>query len=72
MRRPERSAWLCVVDRLDWPEIDLRVDMHDRTVAELRRIFEAWKRCRAYYEARSRNPGDVASEEEAMKALETA
>jgi uncharacterized Ntn-hydrolase superfamily protein len=72
VHRPERSAWLCVVDRLDWPQIDLRVDMHDRTVAELRRIFEAWKRCRAYYEARSRNPGDVASEEEAMKALETA
>ena len=46
MHRPERSAWLRVVDRLDWPEIDLRVDMHDKTVAELRRIFEEFKRYR--------------------------
>lgn len=23
-----------VVDRLDWPQIDVRVDMHDNTVAD--------------------------------------
>jgi uncharacterized Ntn-hydrolase superfamily protein len=44
VHRPERSAWLRVVNHLDWPQIDLRVDMHDKTVAELRRIFEEFKR----------------------------
>jgi uncharacterized Ntn-hydrolase superfamily protein len=38
---PERSAWLCVVGQLDHPEVDLRVDLHDKAVDELRRIFEA-------------------------------
>jgi len=64
MRRPERSAWLRVVGELDWPQIDLRVDMHDDTVAELRRIFELFKRHRAYYEACSRNPAQARPEEE--------
>src|SRR5437868_5605451 len=43
--RPERSAWIRVVDRLDHPEIDVRVDLHDKTVAELRRVLEEFKRC---------------------------
>ena len=68
-RRPERSAWLRVVDRVDWPAIDLRVDMHDNTVAELRRIFEIWKRCHAYYENRSRNPHTARPEEEVVAEL---
>ncbi|MBC7782179.1 MAG: DUF1028 domain-containing protein [Proteobacteria bacterium] len=38
--RPERSAWIRVVDRLDWPEIDVRVDLSDRTLVELRRVLE--------------------------------
>lgn len=61
--RPERSAWLRVVDHLDWPRIDLRVDMHDSTVAELRRIFEAFKRCDAYYQECSRDPRNAKPEE---------
>jgi uncharacterized Ntn-hydrolase superfamily protein len=68
MRRPERSAWLRVVGPLDWPEIDLRVDMHVDTVAELRRIFEAFKRHRAYYDELSRNPGGARPEEEVTAA----
>jgi len=64
MRRPERSGWLRVVGQLDWPQIDLRVDMHDNTVAELRRIFEAFKRYDAYYQERSRDPRNAKSEEE--------
>lgn len=40
VHRPERSAWIRVVDRLDWPEIDVRVDLSDRTVADLRRVLE--------------------------------
>jgi uncharacterized Ntn-hydrolase superfamily protein len=72
MPRPERSAWLRVVDRLDWPQIDLRVDMHDRTVAELRRIFEVFKRCDAYYQEWSRNPREARLEEEVMSELSAA
>jgi len=64
MRRPERSAWLRVVGQLDWPQIDLRVDMHDNTVAELRRIFEAFKRHDTYYREWSRNPENVRPEED--------
>ena len=61
--RPERSAWLRVVDRLDYPQIDLRVDMHDKAVEELRRIFEVWKRSREYYEQCSRDPAHTKPEE---------
>jgi uncharacterized Ntn-hydrolase superfamily protein len=42
--RPERSAWLCVVDRSEHPLIDVRVDLHDRAVSQLRRVFEACER----------------------------
>jgi uncharacterized Ntn-hydrolase superfamily protein len=41
--RPERSAWIRVVGAAEFPEIDLRVDLHDNTVAELRRILEAFR-----------------------------
>jgi uncharacterized Ntn-hydrolase superfamily protein len=61
--RPERSAWLRVVDRLDYPQIDLRVDMHDNTVAELRRIFEEFKRCGEYYDQCARDPANAPPEE---------
>lgn len=39
--RPERSAWIRVVDRLDYPEIDVRVDLHSHAVTEIRRVLEA-------------------------------
>ena len=61
--RPERSAWIRVVDRLDHPEIDLRVDLHDKTVAELRKILEEYKRCQPYYEGRVRDPAKAPPEE---------
>jgi uncharacterized Ntn-hydrolase superfamily protein len=41
VHRPERSAWIRVVDRLDWPEVDVRVDLSDHTVAQLRQVLEA-------------------------------
>ena len=42
--RPERSAWICVIDRLEQPEIDLRVDLHTRAVDRLRDVFETYLR----------------------------
>jgi uncharacterized Ntn-hydrolase superfamily protein len=67
--RPERSAWIRVVDRLDYPEIDVRVDLHDRTVAELRRVLEEFKRYRDYYSARCDHPGNAVPEEEFVAGL---
>lgn len=69
MNRPERSAWLRVVDRLDWPEIDLRVDMHAAAVSELRRLFEIYKRHAAYYQARSLDPRNAQPEEDVTADL---
>ena len=57
------------IDRLDFPEIDLRVDLHDKTVAELRRILEEFKRYRDYYSARSANPQAALPEEEFVAGL---
>ena len=68
--RPERSAWIRVVDRLDFPEIDVRVDLHDKTVAELRRILEEFKCYRDYYGARCANPRDAMPEEEFVAGLD--
>ena len=67
--RPERSAWIRVVGRLDFPEIDVRVDLHDKTVAELRRVLEEFKRCRDYYGARCDHPHDALPEEDFVGAL---
>lgn len=44
VRRPERSAWIRVVDRHDYPEIDLRVDLHTHAVDALRVVLEEFKR----------------------------
>jgi uncharacterized Ntn-hydrolase superfamily protein len=63
-KRPERSGWIRVVGSLDAPEIDIRVDLHDETVAELRRIFEEFKRRRKYYEQRCAHPRDAVPEED--------
>jgi uncharacterized Ntn-hydrolase superfamily protein len=67
--RPERSAWIRVVGELDFPEIDVRVDLHDKTVAELRRVLEEFKRYRDYYSARCRNPRESIPEQEFVAGL---
>jgi uncharacterized Ntn-hydrolase superfamily protein len=64
IHRPERSAWLRVVDRQDYPEIDLRVDFHADTVVEMRRLLERFKLYRDYYRERCRNPHDALPEED--------
>src|SRR5215831_10123780 len=54
--RPERSAAIKVVDRLDYPDIDVRVDVHPKAVEELRRVLEEFKLYEAFYRERGRNP----------------
>ena len=51
--RPERSAWIRVVGQLDFPEIDLRVDLHDNTLARMRQLFEQWTKEESGDRARS-------------------
>jgi uncharacterized Ntn-hydrolase superfamily protein len=55
-RLPERSAVMIVWGNRTYSEVDLRVDMHDRAVNELRRIYIDYKPSIAYYEERARNP----------------
>lgn len=55
----ERSAGLFVYGAYDHAEIDLRVDLHDKAVDELRRAFEEYDLYRAYYRDRGKNPRDA-------------
>ncbi len=55
---------------LDHPEIDVRVDLHDKSVTELRRVLEEFKRYRDYYIARGAHPSDAAPEEEFAASLD--
>jgi uncharacterized Ntn-hydrolase superfamily protein len=63
----ERSAGLLVVDRDVFPRVDLRVDEHPTAVAELRRVFEAYKPLIDYFAARPANPY-LPSEEERLRS----
>jgi uncharacterized Ntn-hydrolase superfamily protein len=55
-RLPERSAAMVVWGNRTYNEVDLRVDLHDRAIAELRRIYVDYKPSIAYYEERARSP----------------
>ena len=54
--KPERSAAIKVVDRLDYPDIDVRVDVHPTAVEELRRVLEEFKLYEEFYRERGRHP----------------
>ena len=56
---PERSAALLVYGDHDHAELDIRVDLHDQAVDELRRAFEEYDLYRGYYRDRGRNPRDA-------------
>ncbi|MFO1084204.1 MAG: DUF1028 domain-containing protein [Reyranellaceae bacterium] len=52
----ERSAAVLVHGAYDHAELDLRVDLHDHAVDELRRAFEEYELYRGYYRDRGKNP----------------
>ncbi len=54
--RPERSAAIKVVDRRDFPDVDVRVDVHPTAVAELRRVLEEFKLYEEFYRGRDTDP----------------
>jgi uncharacterized Ntn-hydrolase superfamily protein len=55
----ERSAAVIVYGAFDHAELDLRVDLHDNAVDELRRNFEEYELYRGYYRDRGKNPRDA-------------
>jgi uncharacterized Ntn-hydrolase superfamily protein len=67
-RLAERSAALVVWGTRHYSDLDLRVDLHERAVDELRRIHTDLKPTLAFYEERARNPRAAVS---AMTFAET-
>lgn len=52
----ERSVALIVWGTNDYSDLDLRVDLHDAAIAELRRMYVDFKPTMEYYEERARHP----------------
>lgn len=67
--KPERSAALLVYSRHPYPDIDLRVDLNDTAVEELRRVYGEYKPYEAYYLERGRNPRCALPQEQFMANL---
>lgn len=65
----ERSAAVIVYGAHDHAEIDLRVDLHDKAVDELRRAFEEYELYRGYYRDRGKNPKDAISQDAFVAGL---
>lgn len=53
---PERSVALIVFGKRDFSDVDLRVDMHEGAIAELRRLYIEYKPHAAYYLERALSP----------------
>jgi uncharacterized Ntn-hydrolase superfamily protein len=68
----ERSAALRVFSDFAYADLDLRVDLHDRAVDELRRCFEEYEPYRAYYRDRGRNPSDAVPQDVFVSRLNAA
>jgi uncharacterized Ntn-hydrolase superfamily protein len=68
--RAERSAAIKVVDRRDFPDIDLRVDVHPTAVAELRRVLEEFKLYEEFYRGRDTDPSKAIPQDVFAKELE--
>jgi uncharacterized Ntn-hydrolase superfamily protein len=65
----ERSAAVIVYGQHDHAEIDLRVDLHDTAVDELRRAFEEYEPYRLYYRERGDKPQGAMTQEQFVASL---
>ena len=65
----ERSAAVRVYGAHDHAELDLRVDLHDKAVDELRRAFEEYELYRGYYRDRGKDPRNAISQAEFVARL---
>ncbi|WP_421998569.1 DUF1028 domain-containing protein [Reyranella sp.] len=70
--KTERSAALRVYSTDPFADIDLRVDLHDKAIDELRRVWTEFKQYESYYRHRERNPQGAMGQEEFMKTLRAA
>ena len=70
-RLPERSAAMVVWGNRTYNEVDLRVDMHDRAIEDLKRIYVDYKPSIAYYEERARSPRNAIPAMEFADMLKT-
>jgi uncharacterized Ntn-hydrolase superfamily protein len=59
-----RSVALIVFGNQDYSDIDLRVDLHDEPIAELRRLFDEYQPFAAYYLERGKNPRNAITQRE--------
>jgi uncharacterized Ntn-hydrolase superfamily protein len=66
----ERSAAIFVVSQSDYPDIDVRVDLHDDAVVELRRVLEEFKRYEVFYRERGRNPREAIPQDAFVRQLD--
>ena len=53
---PEKSAALIVKGNDIIQNVDLRIDLHDDAVTELRKVYKTYLSYREYYELRARRP----------------
>ena len=70
--KTERSAALLVYSRHAYPDIDLRVDLHETAVEELRLVYLEYKQYEDYYRERGRNPRAAIGQEAFMATLKAA
>ncbi len=68
--RTERSAAIKVVDRRDFPDVDVRVDVHETAVEELRRVLEEFKLYEEFYRGRDIDPSKAIPQDVFVKQLD--
>ena len=68
--RAERSAAIKVVDRRDFPDVDVRVDVHETAVEELRRVLEEFKLYEEFYRGRDTDPSKAIPQDVFVKQLD--
>ena len=68
--RTERSAAIKVVDRHEFPDVDVRVDVHETAVDELRRVLEEFKLYEAFYRGRDTDPSKAIPQDVFAKQLD--
>ena len=59
-----RSVALVVYGVNDYSDVDLRVDMHERPIVELRRLYDEYQPFGAYYDERAKNPREAIPQRE--------
>jgi uncharacterized Ntn-hydrolase superfamily protein len=69
---PERSAAIQVVSQPDYPDIDVRANLHGRAVAEPRRALEEFKLYEEFYRQSGRDPREAVTRDEFVARLERA